>query len=357
MSQKESNWGNSSCVITIGLIASLIAIFVFISGKETIGEVLGWAANNNPQAPIPQAPIQEDSQLPSGSIQPASETIQLTASSIQWPGRILLWFEKDGNVQELTSNGNLKSLFPVPPSMNKLMRWSPDGKRIAYSGKSVDGKRGIFVMDSDGTNGRMVLDFYNLQVLDHYIRNLEDLTWSSESDRILMVAQNYGFLIVDVETGKVTELGYCDNDIGNAMGHWPRVLAWSEDNSKIAFWDAHKHLVAVRPTESGRCTVWLEEYEFSHGSGPLIFSKDGSELFYSSEGMLYRIPAPGTALTRVVPMGRIPISPVVMVWSPDYRYLAMRGFTGTFVVDTITGTFEQVLKGNATGKDSVGWLP
>ncbi len=41
----DSNWKNSSIIVVIGLISSLIAIFVFFTGKDDINEVISGDKN------------------------------------------------------------------------------------------------------------------------------------------------------------------------------------------------------------------------------------------------------------------------------------------------------------------------
>lgn len=57
------------------------------------------------------------------------------------------------------SDGSIETLVHIEESTSGMYRrtvWSPDGRQFAFTG-TVDGVRGTYIVDADGTNRELVL--------------------------------------------------------------------------------------------------------------------------------------------------------------------------------------------------------
>jgi WD40 repeat protein len=327
-----------------GLCASCIAIFAFITGRQSIIDVINTPfVNPNPLS----TPIH----FPTSS----APNPQVQNNVGEWPGRIL--FIYDNEVTQLTADGQISQLFVAPKQATHL-KWSPDGRHIAYIGVDVDGTPSFFVMDSDGTNGRkFVLPPHNYGALD-------DIAWFADSKQILVSAQYYGLGIVDIESQNVSTLGICE-DPNSWINDWPRAITLNDQNNMIAFYEFMSHQIMVRPIKNSQCSIWLSQSDMETSDiTPLSFSKDGNQIIFGSSHNLYWVNAPDTAAARIISIGQIGYNyqdlPRSLAWSPDKRYLAMLSMHDLYIFDGTTGSYKSFFtddKGKLTDFYSVGWLP
>jgi dipeptidyl aminopeptidase/acylaminoacyl peptidase len=120
--------------------------------------------------------------------------------------------------------------WPVSGLVGPVVRWSPDGSRIAF--RLFNDEAGIWLMDRDGSDLHRLVDL----PLDQGPRTpfLEAIDWSPDGTRIAYTYPYDGprspLYVVDVEDGAVTNLTGDDPSRGAT-----RALAWSPDGSRIAF--------------------------------------------------------------------------------------------------------------------------
>ena len=146
----------------------------------------------------------------------------------------------------------------------------------------MDGERGVFVMDSDGTNARMILPVTTLVDLVHAPEDFDDIYWFSDSKNILIGAKFSGFSVVDTDTLVLTALGGCNN-----REIWARTITIDRNDKYIGFKDFDSHGIIVRPINDPNCSVWLQADEINDG-GPLTFTEEPNQLIQLESAMLYR---------------------------------------------------------------------
>ena len=147
----------------------------------------------------------------------------------------------------LSGIGDPKELFTFQGSL-RMLRFSPDGKRIAYQRAS-----GIELYDfASGSISRIALPN----------ASLSDPSWFPDGSRIAfrrsVTGQPWGIGLVDVSTLEVREVWQADPGIGSSffgLDHEDQLL-WSKDD-RIAFvWerDGWRHLYSV-PASGGSATL------------------------------------------------------------------------------------------------------
>ncbi len=200
-----------------------------------------------------------------------------------WAGNTIL--SRDIAVLDLDSrkminltDGKLKNGYSTHP------RWSPLGNRIVFS-DSGGGSRKIYVMNSDGTNIRMIGEGSGPD-------------WSRNGRKIAFVRDRVNIYTMDVDGGNIKKIArvprpyigslrwspngrkilfttYANNDIGGIyvmdsngdnlklVREGPSYACWSPDGKKIAF------AGSIEPDE---------EDDFWHGAHILLMNLDGSGL-------------------------------------------------------------------------------
>jgi WD40 repeat protein len=277
-----SGWNNKPIVTILGIIASIITICVFFTGIQSIQDVIKLAL------PRISFPINFPTAAPPNT--------QIPSNSDTWPGHIV--FIYNNQISEITAGGEISPLFVAPKNATNL-RWSPDGRHIAYIAYDINDTPAVFVMDSDGTNGREFLP------PPHQYGFLDDVAWFTDSNRLLFVAQYYGFGIIDIGNGKIDTLGTCQ-DSNSWIDVWPRAIALNGSNDNIGFYDFSSGQIMVRPIQSSQCSIWLSKSDMStYDITPVSFSKDGKQIIFYSSGNLYWLNAPDTAAARTILIGKI----------------------------------------------------
>jgi serine/threonine-protein kinase len=166
--------------------------------------------------------------------------------------------------------------------------WSPDGKDLAYTSVSADGKRGVFTRPADGSASavqRMIWDDPS-----HFHVN----DWSPDRRTILVEARrttNNDILAIDVETGKAKDL-----------------LASPYPEYNARFSPDGKWLTYVSE-ESGRAEVYVQPYPAlntrvaaSTGGGrEPIWSRDGRKLFFRSTENVMEVAITSTSPLEFAP--------------------------------------------------------
>lgn len=297
-----------------------------------------------------------------------SENPIINFKEFDWTGRLL--FVNRDNVAQVTSSGNITTLFVISKKAT-LLRWSPNGKYIAYTDRDINGKYGLFVMDSDGRNGRTILLTHSYLRKDEqgfnvapFDGDIVDMTWSSDSRQVLFLTRaplGWGNLgLIDIDSGQVEELGTCGDHGGM------KDVAWLSETGQIALSNEFDRQVWVRSLDDSTCEEWLDAEDnlkdFPEWHVDMVFL-DNNTLLLATPQMLWRISKPRTSPVSAIRVGDLEFSasesPTAMEKSPDGRFVAINTGDLIIIFDTITGDAMRATE-NIDGyieHDSLGWLP
>ena len=338
MNQNNPNSGNHKVVVIVGIVASVLTLFTFLTGITNIWDIRNINIYLFPQV---SSPI---------SITNTPYAIDLDSGSINWNGQLIYIF--DGTVVSRENDRKVTPLFIAPKNSSKL-RWSPDGKHIAYIRDNKGSDTAILVMDNDGTNAFTIFAPTTWGVAIH------DISWLSDSKNILFSFGQYQSKlgIVNIDSLSVQEFDFCSNYSEGRV----RQIMLSPDDAKIAYLDFNGDL-GVRAINDSECEIWLDEL---FGHGPFIFSSENlDEIIYYNSGNLYRVSKPGSGETRLVLIDELSASEgdllSYMSWHPSGRYLAINSSSSLYVLDNLTGKVERVFHdSNFNGFEghTLHWLP
>ncbi len=232
------------------------------------------------------------------------------------PDKIYITDADGSNIKQLASDANESFLGAVA--------WSHDGKRIAFSGKS------LWIMNNNGSNLKRLGDCWGgawspddskllcmsseeimkEQFLTHLylinadtgdkielIKNIEveSPIWSPEGNGILFKSiterRNHGIYVAD-STGRNVKLIYEeDNPVENAT---VEAVSWSPDGSRIAFTSSENgvKLFTINADGTGKTLLtanlswsWTNPYTWSPSGDKIAFSsstKDGEHIFIAN---------------------------------------------------------------------------
>lgn len=211
---------------------------------------------------------------------PSATSQSLTPNGQNLRGKIAFSSTKD-NVRGLyILDTRDKSILPVAPRLTENLnaffhfKWSPDGKKILYSGFLP--QQGLYIFNVENNQSSFLTD-----------KIAFSFAWSPTSNQIVFSTMNsnsaitYGEYILDLITKDYQPLAsFAPEASGMTDG-----IAWSPDNSKIAF------------------SAWTE-------------SNDSSlDIFFTSPN--------GANLQNVTNYPNGEIAYKNLAWSPDSKYLAM----------------------------------
>lgn len=178
--------------------------------------------------------------------------------------------EKSGSVW--TYNVATGEETRLTPDLHNARNWSPDGSRILISEALRDDgfpDARLLVMDGDGQNHRLLTDSYDV---------------------------------------------------------YPGTAAWSTDGTRIIFWGIDLQVVVGQPRwaiydvpVTGSPTRRLTKHTARNGG--LAIAPDGSQIIFTQDGRLYKLPANGGEPTTL----DVPIRIGLLSWSPDGTMLAGTG--------------------------------
>ncbi|MEO1716920.1 MAG: hypothetical protein AAFR76_07375 [Planctomycetota bacterium] len=165
-------------------------------------------------------------------------------------------------------NGPIRQITDTSGAAERSPAWSPDGRWIAYF-SDADGEYELYVTQSDGKGETR-------QLTDGNENFFYSITWSPDSESMLVVDKAGRLLLVDTETGEMTEI---DRD---PWGNQPGV-SWSGDSRWITWARAEEETLSssiwMYDTETG------EKHKLTSGffsDDSPVFSRDGEYLYYTS---------------------------------------------------------------------------
>jgi dipeptidyl aminopeptidase/acylaminoacyl peptidase len=213
------------------------------------------------------------------------------------------------------------------PSAEVDPAWSPDGRRIAYSGdESAEGHQNIWVMNADGSGKVLLTPGARTTNLGNAGT---DPSWSPDGSRI--VWSNYGEIwVMSADGGGRTRLLGGDGTVGSAP-------AWSPDGGRIAYISG-LDIWTMTPDGGSRTRITST----TTAERAVDWSPDGSALVFERGGQIWRMRADGTgavALTASPQAGQLP------AWSPDGRRIAF----GTNAYGSTTAHEIAVMNADGTG--------
>ncbi len=202
---------------------------------------------------------------PTKVVEPAKNKIVFTSNQRvdgQPSGTHLFLMNPDGSDQKFVRIGSPKKLSPSSPT------WSPDGRKIAFSGATGCYDAQIYIMNNDGSD---VIQITNFPVSD-YCRGNIWVRWSPNGEKILFV---------DNLEGKGDYMYVMDAD-GKNLKQLPSRSdpflrpSWSPDSRQIIFTQAHA-LWVMNADGSDQKKI----YACNH-SEEAIWSHDMKKIYYSS---------------------------------------------------------------------------
>jgi TolB protein len=221
--------------------------------------------------------------------------------------------------------------------------YSPRGDRIV-----VDAGVQLAVMASDGSDFRL---------LPRQTADDDEPAWSPDGKRIVFTG-NLGpgvppdLFVLDVAAGTSLRLT-------NTGG---RAAAWSR-RDRIAFVTRYSHpsgkpergvIASIRPNGGGQRRLT------KRGGLAPNWSPHGTKIAFVRKGRLWVMRADGSRAHRI---GREPISADDVVWSPNGKLFAVHSFESGFVVMRTDGTHERQIESGGSGSDyafdnySPDWQP
>jgi tricorn protease len=174
-------------------------------------------------------------------------------------------FEARGDIFTVPAEkGDVRNLTATPGVRERSPVWSPDGKWIAYLSDRSD-EYEIYLEPADGKG-----EARQLTKGAKYYRF--DLKWSPDSRRILCNDANLALSMVDVESGKITQIDRSEIDE-------IRDFSWSPDNRWVAYARLEPNLFS---------SIFL--YDAENGEISRVttdFTDDGNPVFDPKSRYLY----------------------------------------------------------------------
>jgi Tol biopolymer transport system component len=237
------------------------------------------------------------------------------------------------------ADGSREQRLTSHPKSELDPAWSPDGRRIAYSGDETDeGHQNIWVMNADGSAKTLLTP--GARTTNQGYAGTEP-TWSPDGRRIFY--NNYGELWVMNADGSGKLRVLTATEAGSAP-------SWSPDGSRIAY-IAGFDVWTMAPDGSTRVRVTTT----SAAERSVDWAPNGSALVYERGGQVWRMNADGSGQVSLMGAGEAGVLPA---WSPDGSRIAFgtNGYGSTTGVEIAVmrtdGTGEMLLPPAAVGTDT-----
>jgi Tol biopolymer transport system component len=144
------------------------------------------------------------------------------------------WRGTNLDIYVIDADGTNLERLTDHPAYDREPTWSPDGSRIAFS-SDRDGSYNLYIMDADGAN--------LAQLTDHPLTE-DEPDWSPDGCRMAFSSDRghtpiFHIYVIDVDGSDIEQL-----TDGQSTDYRPR---WSPDGSKITFWSSPVTGVEGRP--------------------------------------------------------------------------------------------------------------
>lgn len=221
----------------------------------------------------------------------------------------------DGSGQRTLANGQDINNSGSP------LRWSPDGKKLAFTMQTGGRPARIYVVNADGSGLR--------RLTGPKYEDDRNPAWSPDGQKLAYDARGDGWneiYIVNADGSDERRLTAGSYSTGSSRLDGGN--AWSPDGRKIAFTDRDGRVVVVNPDGSGRRRLTRR----AAASGGASWSPNGREIAFVNDREISVVHADGSGLRRLVSQGGLP------VWSPDALKLAFDTLNGAVYVVNSDGS-------------------
>jgi tricorn protease len=219
-------------------------------------------------------PIEVDADLPEVRAKIESIGDQIENSSIS-PTGLRAAFEAHGEILTVAGkHGPTRDITNTPGVMEREPAWSPDGQSIAYF-SDESGLYSLLVASQFGSAeaGTPAIKKFELPKEPAYYFNPK---WSPDSKRIVFHDNRLNTWMVDISTGKLTEIGSQD------MYGGANDVSWSPDSKWLAYTHAlsnRLNAIFLYSVESGQST------QITNGIADArlpAFDRDGKYLYFTA---------------------------------------------------------------------------
>jgi len=304
------------CVGGIGLVASLISIFVFVTGINSISDFTNLSkiilTKTNSQT---------------------SESDSKSNSDKYFAGKLLAI--RDEKLVTISYGQRPKESFVVP-TYNWQPHWSPSGRMATY----LDPDNRTNIIEASGANIRSIY----APTAGNHKSVLRPIGWSADESSILAYSeieyQKYRIYSIALD-GRTSAISDVCNGIHFSDRGFEYTVAVSDDRFSLAFYSGTK--VYVMSMVNGVCNTWFDAEKLHPVDGMrsitnIVFVPFRSELIVWAQESAYKLSAPGSSSAVMVrlPNARSSFPSVKMIASPDGRYIAWVDYSQIRVFDLIT---------------------
>lgn len=275
MNKKKNVGKKPDTAIVVAIIALVGTLITALLTSPVIVALI----SKTPQPTLTEIPSSQSLTLTTQTLPTNTSSSHPTTS--QSLGEKIAFSSTKDNVRGLyILDARDKSILPIAPKLTENLsaffhfKWSPDGKKILYSGFLP--QEGLYIFNLENNQSIFLTE-----------KLAFSFTWSPTSNQIAFSTMNsngaitYGEYILDLITKDYQSLASLTPEVSGMTDG----IAWSPDNSKIAF------------------SAWTEKRNSS------------LDIFFINPN--------GTSLQNITNYPDDEIAYKNLVWSPDSKYLAM----------------------------------